>query len=397
MKANLLYRGPGGRAWLRLDGVRAAGGSETVTLVIGLTVHKNWDRPRPSFYITGQRMGIDFGLLSADSRPLTAKQLTAVLGPRRALRRQEGRVPGSRGRAAVRPRPPAVHPAARPADRPAPPAAGEGPRSGQGLGHPYRGPEPGRRRPGRAGGAGLREPGRRPEAVRRPGRRRHRGAGLPRPVRRLPARAHPASARSGHRPDDGGGGASRRDRRGRAGGRAVRAGGTACGRDGKLARRPASRRATRACSRSRTGMRTRTTRSWRSGAASSRRSSGTWRSSRPGWPGLGPMSRTWSRRQLASRTGWPRSAARLIGTRANLAETADRAGVTRDGEPADSGEDLRVTAKARAATRRDDIREIRAQLAPGPRRGAGPRRRGDLARHGPATAGDARAVLPRRR
>ena len=46
----------------------------------------------------------------------------------------------------------------------------------------------------------------------------------------------------------------------------------------------------------------------------------------------------------------------------NLVETADRAGVTRDGEPADSGEDLHVTSKARAATRRDDIREIRAQI-----------------------------------
>ena len=46
----------------------------------------------------------------------------------------------------------------------------------------------------------------------------------------------------------------------------------------------------------------------------------------------------------------------------NLVETADRAGVSRDGEPADSGEDLHVTSKARAATRRDDIRKIRAQI-----------------------------------
>ena len=53
---------------------------ETVTLIIGLTAHRNWDRPRPAFYLTGQRMGIDFGLLSADSRPLTTKQLTAILG-----------------------------------------------------------------------------------------------------------------------------------------------------------------------------------------------------------------------------------------------------------------------------------------------------------------------------
>jgi len=78
MKANLLYRGQDaehGYVWMEF---RRPG--ETVTLVIGLTAHKNWERARPSFYITGKRMGIEFGLLSADSRPLTAKQLTAILG-----------------------------------------------------------------------------------------------------------------------------------------------------------------------------------------------------------------------------------------------------------------------------------------------------------------------------
>jgi len=78
MKANLLYRGQDsehGYVWMEF-----ARPGETVTLVVGLTAHKNMDRPRPSFYLTGKRMGIDFGLLSADSRPLTAKQLTAILG-----------------------------------------------------------------------------------------------------------------------------------------------------------------------------------------------------------------------------------------------------------------------------------------------------------------------------
>jgi uncharacterized protein (TIGR02680 family) len=78
MKANLLYRGQDsehGYVWMEFS--RPA---ETVTLVIGLSVHKNMDRPRPSFYVTGKRMGIDFGLLSADSRPLTTRQLTAILG-----------------------------------------------------------------------------------------------------------------------------------------------------------------------------------------------------------------------------------------------------------------------------------------------------------------------------
>jgi hypothetical protein len=98
MKANLLYRGQDaehGYVWMEFgrpaEPAEPAGPTETgehpetghqetVTLVIGLTAHKNWERARPSFFITGQRMGIDFGLLSADSRPLTAKQLTAILG-----------------------------------------------------------------------------------------------------------------------------------------------------------------------------------------------------------------------------------------------------------------------------------------------------------------------------
>ena len=84
MKANLLYRGQDaehGYVWMEFGRPSPSGDpQETVTLVIGLTAHKNWERARPSFFITGQRMGVDFGLLSADSRPLTAKQLTAILG-----------------------------------------------------------------------------------------------------------------------------------------------------------------------------------------------------------------------------------------------------------------------------------------------------------------------------
>jgi hypothetical protein len=78
MKANLLYRGQDsehGYVWMEYGRP-----GEIVTVVIGLSVHKNMDRPRPSFYVTNQRMGVDFGLLSADSRPLTTKQLTAILG-----------------------------------------------------------------------------------------------------------------------------------------------------------------------------------------------------------------------------------------------------------------------------------------------------------------------------
>jgi len=55
-----------------------------------------------------------------------------------------------------------------------------------------------------------------------------------------------------------------------------------------------------------------------------------------------------------------------------LAEAADRSGISRDGSPADTGADLPTTAKARAAARRDDIREVRDHLTFGPRCGTGP-------------------------
>src|SRR6266704_1871325 len=83
MKANLLYRGQDaehGYVWMEFGRGPAGEQVETVTLIIGLTAHKNWERPRLSFFVTRQRVGVDFGLLSADSRPLTAKQLTALLG-----------------------------------------------------------------------------------------------------------------------------------------------------------------------------------------------------------------------------------------------------------------------------------------------------------------------------
>jgi hypothetical protein len=53
----------------------------TVTLVIGLRAHRSRDGVRTSFFITERRLGVDFGLLSADSRPLTERQLRTVLEP----------------------------------------------------------------------------------------------------------------------------------------------------------------------------------------------------------------------------------------------------------------------------------------------------------------------------
>jgi hypothetical protein len=80
MKSNLLYRGQEseyGYVWMEFR----RGSGETVTLIIGMRAHRNTDGVRMSFYVTGLRLGVDFGLLSADSRPLTERQLRAVLEP----------------------------------------------------------------------------------------------------------------------------------------------------------------------------------------------------------------------------------------------------------------------------------------------------------------------------
>lgn len=98
MKSNLLYRGQEseyGYVWMEfarskdldrggLGGIRVSSpraDTETITLIIGMRAHRNTDGVRMSFYVTGQRLGTDFGLLSADSRPLTERQLKAVLEP----------------------------------------------------------------------------------------------------------------------------------------------------------------------------------------------------------------------------------------------------------------------------------------------------------------------------
>src|SRR5260370_32646683 len=96
MKSNLLYRGQEsgyGYVWMEFarpvgvgtgigaDAGDGAGRPETVTLIVGMRAHRNTDGVRTAFYVTGRRLGVDFGLLSADSRPLTERQLRAVLEP----------------------------------------------------------------------------------------------------------------------------------------------------------------------------------------------------------------------------------------------------------------------------------------------------------------------------
>ena len=90
MKSNLLYRGDEsayGYVWMEFarttDGdpdTGDAGTTETVTLVIGLRAHRHRDGVSPSFFVTDQRLGVDFGLLATDGRPLTERQLKAALG-----------------------------------------------------------------------------------------------------------------------------------------------------------------------------------------------------------------------------------------------------------------------------------------------------------------------------
>src|ERR1700723_3193393 len=79
MKSNLLFRGQEseyGYVWMEF-----ASSTSTITLIIGMRAHRNSDGVRMSFFVTGKRLGVDFGLLSADSRPLTERQLRAVLEP----------------------------------------------------------------------------------------------------------------------------------------------------------------------------------------------------------------------------------------------------------------------------------------------------------------------------
>jgi hypothetical protein len=86
MKSNLLYRGQEseyGYVWMEFAHPSQAqlDPSQIVTLIIGMRAHRNRDGVKASFFVTSKRLGADFGLLSADSRPLTERQLRAVLEP----------------------------------------------------------------------------------------------------------------------------------------------------------------------------------------------------------------------------------------------------------------------------------------------------------------------------
>ncbi|MDX6738757.1 SbcC/MukB-like Walker B domain-containing protein [Actinocorallia sp. A-T 12471] len=88
MKSNLLYRGQDseyGFVWMeftdRMPG-DDVGDARVVTLIVALRAHKDRPKVATSFFVTDRRVGVDFGLLSHDARPLTEKHLREALGPR---------------------------------------------------------------------------------------------------------------------------------------------------------------------------------------------------------------------------------------------------------------------------------------------------------------------------
>ncbi|GJF32555.1 hypothetical protein KNE206_52550 [Kitasatospora sp. NE20-6] len=84
MKSNLLYRGQEsnfGYVWMEFTRSTPGGRLlEAVTIGIGLLAHKAKERPGRVFFVTDGRVGVDFGLLTADSRPLRKTELEKLIG-----------------------------------------------------------------------------------------------------------------------------------------------------------------------------------------------------------------------------------------------------------------------------------------------------------------------------
>ncbi|ETK37733.1 TIGR02680 family protein [Microbispora sp. ATCC PTA-5024] len=79
MKSNLLYRGQEseyGFVWMEF-----ADGRRTVTLIVAMHAHRDRPDVKRTYFVTARRVGVDFGLLSEDARPLTDQQLKRVLEP----------------------------------------------------------------------------------------------------------------------------------------------------------------------------------------------------------------------------------------------------------------------------------------------------------------------------
>ena len=83
MKSNLLYRGQDaeyGFVWMEFARPGEGPAPETVTLIIALRAQQHRDGATTSFFVTDKRLGVDFGLLAADNRPLTERRLKEALG-----------------------------------------------------------------------------------------------------------------------------------------------------------------------------------------------------------------------------------------------------------------------------------------------------------------------------
>lgn len=79
MRSNLLYRGQSasyGYVWMEF----ATASGEAVTVGIGLQASRHADQVKRWYFVVEGRVGIDFSLLTEDDRPLTRKQLIDEVG-----------------------------------------------------------------------------------------------------------------------------------------------------------------------------------------------------------------------------------------------------------------------------------------------------------------------------
>jgi uncharacterized protein (TIGR02680 family) len=83
MKSNLLYRGQEsavGYVWMEFARSREDGTVDAVTIGAGLQAQRSRADVARWYFVTDGRVGVDFGLLTRQARPLTRRQLSASLG-----------------------------------------------------------------------------------------------------------------------------------------------------------------------------------------------------------------------------------------------------------------------------------------------------------------------------
>jgi hypothetical protein len=83
MKSNLLYRGQEsevGYVWMEFARSREDGTVDAVTIGAGLRAQRSRTDVVRWYFVTDGRVGVDFGLLTRQARPLTRRQLSASLG-----------------------------------------------------------------------------------------------------------------------------------------------------------------------------------------------------------------------------------------------------------------------------------------------------------------------------